>query len=81
MHYGEGGLLMAAVMAMGVLVFALTVGLALTVYATRPGRALRDPVAGGGRHVSEAEGMLEMRFAVGEIDAAELAQGRVALRQ
>lgn len=34
MHYGEGGLLMAAVMAMGVLVFALTVGLALTVYAT-----------------------------------------------
>jgi len=54
---------------------------AVTVYAGRAGRATRHLASTGGRNISEAEGMLEMRFALGEIDAAELAQGRIALRQ
>jgi len=81
MYYGGGGLLMAALLVMVVLILALTAGVALTMYAGRAGRANRQVAAAGGRSISEAEGMLEMRFALGEIDAAELAQGRVALRQ
>ena len=81
MYYGGGGLLMVALMVMVALIFALGVGVAVTVYAGRAGRATRHLASTGGRNISEAEGMLEKRFALGEIDAAELAQGRIALRQ
>ncbi len=81
MHDGAIGLLMTGLMLMGVLVFVLMAGLAFILYAGRQGRADPHAVVGVGRSVSEAEGMPEMRFALGEIDAGERSQGRIALRQ
>jgi putative membrane protein len=75
--YGDAGWVMAVAMIMAVLLIALTVALGFALYGGGSGRDRPQSTAEGN---SAAERVLEMRFARGEIDAEQLAQGKQALR-
>jgi len=76
--YADAGWMMAVAMVVGVLLIAVTIALAFSLYGgSSAGReGPQDTHAG----LSAAERVLEMRFARGEIDAEQLAQGKQALR-
>jgi uncharacterized membrane protein len=76
--YGDAGWVMAVAMIMAVLLIALTVALGFALYGG--GSAGRDRPQNTEEGASAAERVLEMRFARGEIDAEQLAQGKQALR-
>jgi uncharacterized membrane protein len=76
--YADAGWMMAVAMVVGVLLIAVTIALAFSLYGGSSARreGPQDTHAG----LSAAERVLEMRFARGEIDAEQLAQGKQALR-
>ena len=76
--YADAGWMMAVAMVVGVLLIAVTIALAFSLYggSAAVGRARRTATWA----LSAAERVLEMRFARGEIDAEQLAQGKQALR-
>ena len=76
--YADAGWMMAVAMVVGVLLIAVTIALAFSLYGGDSARreGPQDTRAG----LSAAERVLEMRFARGEIDAEQLAQGKQALR-
>jgi uncharacterized membrane protein len=76
--YADAGWMMAVAMVVGVLLIAVTIALAFSLYggSSAPREGPQDTRAG----LSAAERVLEMRFARGEIDAEQLAQGKQALR-
>jgi uncharacterized membrane protein len=76
--YADAGWMMAVAMVVGVLLIAVTIALAFSLYGG--GNAHREGPQDSHAGLSAAERVLEMRFARGEIDAEQLAQGKQALR-
>jgi putative membrane protein len=75
--YADAGWMMAVATVVGVLLIVVTIALALSLYGGSSSRREGPQDTGG---LSAAERVLEMRFARGEIDAEQLAQGKQALR-
>lgn len=76
--YADAGWMMAVAMVVGVLLIAVTIALAFSLYGG--GTARREGPQDTNAGMSAAERVLEMRFARGEIDADQLARGKQALR-